>query len=362
MWPVPDHAALQAEEELEHRRRKKLAKLLSDAAERWKETLYSTPWSKVVIATVAANVFALAFQQNVLLTIAMLWAGIQVLLEFKPSCCRTTGLLAFGLVMLAVAVAPGPGKRATPFFEMELCYRPGVGATASHGLYVLCAPSTSTTAAGPLEIEIAKGELDADRGYRPVLLMPSMAHASLVLSVVDATGRTLFLPTRLALAPEDVLLFDSPAEKLLLGPPDAPGANSSAVGGGGGGGGGNAVFAASSRRRNRRRLRGFMRLGGAGLGGLRSGGGFSRGTGGFFSPRRGVSQGPSVGGRGPVSAFGGAARAPGAVGRPGATYVQNTPFMGGGYHPAYGCALPRSHDGAELPAATTQVAATAFQS
>ncbi len=158
----------------------------------------------------------------------------------------------------------------------------------------------------------------------------------------DAAGRQLYMPTRLELGATDAFAWASVREA-----PDAAtgtgtaatavaatvaAAAPSATTAGAVASAGAASFDASSRRlRNRRRLRGF-RMGGGGFGG----GGFSRGTGSFFSPRRGASQGPAAGGRGPVSAFGGGRGAPAPVGRPGAQYYTGTPFVGGGYVPTMG--------------------------
>ena len=146
-----------------------------------------------------------------------------------------------------------------------------------------------------------------------------------MLTVLDATGAQLYLPTKLELGPGESFPWDralAPATAAIATPlPTIPTASSS-------------VFAASTRRRllsvgeaadplvaaaEGRRLRGFgMRMGG-GLGGGRFGS-FTRGTGAFGSPHRGIRRAPADA-IGATSAMGGGGRA--ARSGP-ATYFHNT--------------------------------------
>ena len=141
-------------------------------------------------------------------------------------------------------------------------------------------PAAGAACSASFELSLGARTLDADRDYRPVFLLPRGAHATVVLSIHDKTGQQqLFSPTHLELSPDDgPLLLHKPALPAVAAPVAI--APSSATGGTGGGGG----FDAASRR-NRRRLRGFRMGGGGGFGG----GGFTRGSGSFLSPRRGVS-------------------------------------------------------------------------
>ena len=323
-------AAMQAEQ------RRRLATLLSDSAERWRETLHHMPSSRLGLGILLAGLSAWMDTGFLFLVLSIAWMGVQFTLHFKPSFCRTTGAAALLLSMLSSLLAPGPGHLATPFFEIVLCRNTSGGASALYGALpagaALAADASCPATYTPLEIELAPGSLDADRSYRPVILAPAGSHTSLILSAATGLGE-VYMPTKLELGIDDVFPWAralAPATNTLpsaamsvsgvapaaatagaFGAAGEPSTASSAT-----------SFSASSRR-NRRRLRGFgMRLGG-----------FSRGGGGFGSPLRGVSQGPSRFGRGPTSALG-AAR-PGAVGRPGATYHQ-TAYAGGGYTPTMG--------------------------
>ena len=352
----PEYAAmLQREEEEEARRRLQMATALVDGAERWRESLRGlrhAPLHHVVGALACFAMLAYYVGEHLSLGLAILWAGVQFTVGCRPSCCRTTGAIVMLLFSASALVSPGAGVLATPFFEITLCHNTSGGATTLYGMRsasvgALDGIPTATCVSTPSEppvisVALNAPDLDADRDYRPVFLVPSDAHASLTLAVHDATGQELYMPTRLELGAADefpwarvkaaataaataaaATLATATATTATATAPTATAATPVAA----------ASFDASTRRlRNRRRLRGF-RMGSGGFGG----GSFSRGTGSFFSPRRGVSQGPSVGGRGPVPAFGRPVHgAPVAVGRPGAQYYTGTPFVGGGYRPTVG--------------------------
>ena len=352
----PEYAAmLQREEEEEARRRLQMATSLVDGAERWRESLRGlrhAPLHHVVGALACFAMLAYYVGEHLSLGLAILWAGVQFTIGCRPSCCRTTGAIVMLLFSASALVAPGAGVLATPFFELTLCHNTSGGAVALYGMRSASVGSldsipTATCVSTPSEppvitVALKAPDLDADRDYRPVFLVPSDAHASLTLAVHDATGQELYMPTRLELGAADefpwarvkaaataaataaaATVATATATTATATAPTATAATPVAA----------ASFDASTRRlRNRRRLRGF-RMGSGGFGG----GSFSRGTGSFFSPRRGVSQGPSVGGRGPVPAFGRPVHgAPVAVGRPGAQYYTGTPFVGGGYRPTVG--------------------------
>ena len=353
MLGLPMNASLEAaqeqqrleelEEQRQERAQRRLALALADSSDRWADTLRSATPHMLSTCLLVAVVLSLMNAEFVGLLGILLWMGVIFKTNFKPSCCRTTGGVAIALSVVAMLMTPGPGVLATPFFELPLCRNTSGGAL--YGLHGAGAGLTSAvtcahTEAGPVDVPLTRDTLDADRAYRPVVLLPAGSHASLVLTVLDATGAQLYLPTKLELGPGESFPWDralAPATAAIATPlPTIPTASSS-------------VFAASTRRRllsvgeaadplvaaaEGRRLRGFgMRMGG-GLGGGRFGS-FTRGTGAFGSPHRGISQGPGRRGIGATSAMGGGGRA-GAVGRPGATYFHNTPYAGGGYHPSMG--------------------------
>lgn len=360
--------ALAAEEEAEYRAQQRLAQTLSDGADDWRHTVRRTPPLQLAVVGLGLAGIALIFQETVFFALSILWFGCQMLLGFRPSFCRTTGAAALVLTLLAAVVSPGPGTLATPFFALPLCRNVSHGAHGLFGLNVPPDPSSGGVAAcassvppAALEMPLAASALDLDRAYRPVLMVPEGAHASLTLSIEDAAGRTLYPRTRLELGPEDEFpwarVLSRAGEAVPSVPWPAPStaalADGTMVAGAHGAaaahalpvvGGGGTVFAASSRR-NRRRLRGMMRLGGGmtgmgRMGGGGFGGGFSRGSGSFMNARRGVSQGPSQFGRGPTSALGRGGAHPagvaGGVGRPGTTYFHQGPYVGGGYVPTMG--------------------------
>ena len=338
---VYDDEEAQARREAELQ--KKLARLLSEGADDWRNSLRPTSAINFVAAILGAVLLA-ANGELLFPGLMFVWATVMFILHFKASCCRTTGLIAFGLSLAGTLIMPGAGVLATPFYQLPLCHNAsarsggGAGMNRLYGLQPAGGGATSPSgecpaaAAEPLQISLGKGDLDADRHYRGVLLLPSGSHASLILTVLDAAGRQLFVPTRLDLGPDEN--FESLNAVKAIG---AGGAAATAAAAGASAGAASipatgAAFDASSRR-NRRRLRGFgglMRMGG---------GGFSRGTGSFMSPHRGISQGPRMGTPSRAALGGarvGAPGAPGAVGRPGATYFQHTPFAGGGYRPVMG--------------------------
>ena len=343
-WQTMTEAEEMAAERRERARQKQMMTLLTDGAEDWWETMRATPQDKLVILVLIALLLS-AYVQIIFPLLAAAFLYMQLVIGCKSSCCFTTGTVALGIAALATMLRPGPGVLATPFFELPLCHNSSAG--ASSGLFGLHAPgSAACLPVDRVDIPIARGKLDRDRAYRPVLLLPAGSHASLILTVLDGSGQQLFFPTKLELGPD---------ETFPLGHVKAPGPSSSASASISTTGAASAAtgavvaagaaavstaaataaapesFDASTRRtRNRRRLRGIgglMRMGG---------GGFSRGTGSFLSPNRGVSQGPSALGRGATSAFGGARVSPGAVGRPGAQYFRSTPYAGGGYYPSMG--------------------------
>jgi hypothetical protein len=356
----PEYAAmLQREEEEEARRRLQMATALVDGAERWRESLRGlrhAPLHHVVGALACFAMLAYYVGEHLSLGLAILWAGVQFTIGCRPSCCRTTGAIVMLLFSASALVAPGAGVLATPFFELTLCHNTSGGAVTLYGMrsasvgslesiptVIPTATCVSTTSEPPvITVALKAPDLDADRDYRPVFLVPSDAHASLTLAVHDATGQEIYMPTRLELGAADEFPWArvkaaaataaaaaaaAATTTAATTAATATAAATTAIAATA------ATFDASTRRlRHRRRLRGF-RMGGGGFGG----GSFSRGTGSFFSPRRGVSQGPSVGGRGPVPAFGRPVHgAPVAVGRPGAQYYTGTPFVGGGFRPTVG--------------------------
>ena len=327
------------QERREHAMRKKLAKLLSDGAEDWYHNLKSSSCSNLVMGTLFACVLS-ANSSLMLPVLMMMWGAVQFFTAFRPSCCRTVGLIAFGLCLVGGFVAPGAGVLATPFFELPLCLNTtsaAQGRSALYGLHAIGRPGASCAELGaskqaePLQISISKGDLDAARHYRPVLFMPVNSHASLILTVLDAKGSPLYQSTRVDLGPDDHFeaLIGAPASAVALpsavATPGGAAANTNAAATAASSSSVSGAFDASTRRLDAstegRRLRGF--------GGIGRMGGFSRGTGSFLSPRAGMSQGPRIG----TSVVRGT---PVAVGRPGASYVHNAPFTGGGYRPTMG--------------------------
>ena len=173
--------------------------------------LRSTPARRFVFWLILAALSVWVWGELLFLAISVAWLGVQFKLQFKPSCCRTTGGVAVLLGLLAIAIAPGPGRLATPFFELPLCHNTSGGASALYGLLPAGAAAAngggssnlhgtcSPSAAQPFEVPLASGTLDGDRAYRPVMLLPAGSHASLILSVLDDAGRVLYTPTKLEL-------------------------------------------------------------------------------------------------------------------------------------------------------------------
>ena len=112
----------------------------------------------------------------------------------QPSTCRAAGALAFALAMagtLLISAGPSPaGKASTHFFEIETC-------PLSAGGYVLRAgsspcPSDTSSSRGAedkLLVPLFAGELDPERMYHLVLLLPSGSHARLSIAATDARHR-----------------------------------------------------------------------------------------------------------------------------------------------------------------------------
>ncbi len=203
MLGSPEYAAMvQREEEEELRRRKKMANALVDGADRWRESLRGlreAPLHQVLGVLAGGALLAHYLGQHIFLGLAILWAGVQFTVEFRPSCCRTTGAVVLLLSSLAFVLSPGAGVLATPFFEVPLCRNTSGGATA---LYGLRSPTTDVQAADspmatcvsassdPPAITVALGaaDLDADRDYR------CAARAASGLAARAATGPAVPAP------------------------------------------------------------------------------------------------------------------------------------------------------------------------
>ena len=207
---------LQREEEEEARRRLQMATALVDGAERWRESLRGlrhAPLHHVVGALACFAMLAYYVGEHLSLGLAILWAGVQFTVGCRPSCCRTTGAIVMLLFSASALVSPGAGVLATPFFEITLCHNTSGGATTLYGMRsasvgALDGIPTATCVSTPSEppvisVALNAPDLDADRDYRPVFLVPSDAHASLTLAVHDATGQELYMPTRLELGAAD---------------------------------------------------------------------------------------------------------------------------------------------------------------
>lgn len=291
--------------------------------------------------------------------------------SFQPSACRAAGGLAFVLSMTGtLLISAGPsaaGKATTHFFELETCPLSSGGGFVLRTGSLPCPPNASSSRGSDrlmtdkLVVPLFTSELDPERSYHLVLLLPSDSHARLSIAATDARGRYMHASTHTHTL---ICLFSTfihvhfpshvsharnrshhrsellPATPLELGPDESwpwrEATNETDS---------HTSFAAASRRRllqaadsdalptprerkHGRRLRGFGRIGGFG--------GFSRGTGSFRSPRSGYSMGPAAGGRvtnaysRPSGFAGGGFAGGGSFGRlPGAGYNPGFGYHGG---------------------------------
>ena len=174
---------------------------------------------------------------------------LQLMVDFRPSCCRTWGYMAFAFTAFAAFMGSDASSRHhTPLFF------------PTH----------------PPSFNISLHESDRlppSAVHWPVLLLPSGSYAKLNVSAVDGSGNPRLLPTTFFLGPDDNHPWISEVGAATK-PAGAATSTTAAPAAGG------ESFAASSRRR----LRGFAMRGG--FGGARIGG-FTRGTGSFSSPHRG---------------------------------------------------------------------------
>ena len=339
------------EEQRQEAAQRRLAFALVESAEQWQDTLRLATSYHLMMGLLIATSLSLLNAELVAFAITFLWFGVLLKIDARPSCCRTVGGIACILAMIAMLTMPGPGVLATPFFALPLCRNSSSGGGALFGLHpagsgltsaAACAGTTSAENA-PLDVPLALHSLDADRAYRPVVLLPAGSSMSLMLTVLDVTGNSLYLPTKLELGPGDTFPWDRALAKPAAGALSTKSTTAAATTESSS----SSSFAASTRRRllsletsttptiaaapptiegrittttvaaaapptiEGRRLRGIG-MGGMRLGGMGGGGGFgsfTRGTGGFGSPHRGISQGPSAfgrrGGGGVTSAMGG---------------------------------------------------------
>lgn len=146
---------------------------LSIAAEAWQSRLCDEPLAFFVIVAIlstVAGVFPVAFR----LAVLFLWLAVQVLLRFRPSCCRCSGFVAIGAFALAACIASPPtGTDGVPFgFQVPVCLN---GTAAVH---TLCAPAV-TSPSSPLRIDVNQSDgIQAGGTYRPVLLLPAGSYAA----------------------------------------------------------------------------------------------------------------------------------------------------------------------------------------
>ena len=96
-----------SEEEAEYEHAKLMAKRFSEAAENWQTTLSQAATPTNVACWVLSVALGTYFCGELLGTfLALAWAATQLVLGFRPSCCRTAGTIAMGLALLGGAVKP----------------------------------------------------------------------------------------------------------------------------------------------------------------------------------------------------------------------------------------------------------------
>ena len=226
------------------------ANLIINSVEEWQDHVAERPCPAFAAILLVATCHAVGSLTFTIASTAC-WLMLQFMVDFRPSCCRTWGYMAFAFTAFAAFMGSDASSRHhTPLFF------------PTH----------------PPSFNISLHESDRlppSAVHWPVLLLPSGSYAKLNVSAVDGSGNPRLLPTTFFLGPDDNHPWIS--EVGAATKPAGAAASTTAAPAVGG-----ESFAASSRRR----LRGFAMRGG--FGGARIGG-FTRGTGSFSSPHRGSS-------------------------------------------------------------------------
>jgi hypothetical protein len=186
-----------------------LARRLSDAAAHWRQTASSRPGS-VCFAVCCGSLAINLFHPVLGYLLGGAWCAAQAILGWRPSCCRSTGVLALILVFIGSLIRPtNPLSVSVPFFELATCPSESRGRFRSYALRSISDDLPDTpcpvkpTAASELVLGLDTTDFLADTSYAPVLLLEGGSYARLTLSVEDAVGRRLFPPTLLELGPDE---------------------------------------------------------------------------------------------------------------------------------------------------------------
>ena len=204
-------------------RGRRTASHLTGAAEAWADTCQDRPGP--VCATICMGMIPVcAYPAMGAALLLSIWAWVQIMNSFRPSCCRATGLVAMTMISLGTALGPSPlpPLRSFPFVAFETCQNASAPSTFFARAVDSELPGTPcpVTPAPTPEIQLALGpaDLTADATYRPVLLLPTGAYARLSLLVEDHRGSPLVPRTILELGPDDSLPLTSRAHNAASPP------------------------------------------------------------------------------------------------------------------------------------------------
>ncbi len=189
------------------------ARLFSDAADNWRETVRSAPGSFMLLLLLLGIPSVAYAPFGILVTVAVFggWLAVQVLLRWQRSCCRDTGLASVALVSASLLFSAGSRPPQLPplLFKLPLCANASAGTRpfATFGLRGQEAKGLrGACPTAPLKLHLGAGDgLEVGADYRAVLFLPSdpPTYARVVLSASDAQGLYHFPPTELEVGPDD---------------------------------------------------------------------------------------------------------------------------------------------------------------
>ena len=152
------------------------------------------------------------------------WLGMQLMLSFHPTICRSFGSLAVALIVFATVLSPidnhlpAPSRlhKEGPYYELELCAN---GTKRSFKAFSLRRDSgeegtacpvltqgVSASASATVAIKLSTpASIEPSAAYRLVLLMATGSYARATFTVSDASGAVLLPNASFEVGPDDLV-------------------------------------------------------------------------------------------------------------------------------------------------------------
>ena len=174
---------------------------LTDGAARYSHTLQEEPGAVVLSLLVGGMCLAYIPACSCLLWGG--WIATQLLLKWRPSCCRATGVLAMVLYVVGLMLTPKPDAPIhTPFWELETCMNGTVGAFRAFAMRggidaaamlpdTPCPVQPTSSQSSSLSLALDEATAAADTWFKPIILLETGSYARLVVGVEDGLGRPL---------------------------------------------------------------------------------------------------------------------------------------------------------------------------